>query len=208
MDRRGEVFENPVTGERVVVLTDPDEHPDRVLVSHLFVRPGGRVALAHLHPGISERFHVLEGEVGFRLGDEERVLGPGETAEVPPGTIHDWWQIGAEEAQVVVEVAPGDRFVEMVGTMFGLARDGKVDAKGMPRPLQLAVSASEYSDVLVPASPPAWVQRLMFGLLAPIGRRRGLRPKHDEYLHSATVVEPDPRALALLDASGRLRAGA
>ena len=44
------VFENPVTGERVVVLTDARQHPEQVLVSHLFIRPGGRVAAAHVHP--------------------------------------------------------------------------------------------------------------------------------------------------------------
>jgi hypothetical protein len=32
----------------------------------------------------------------------------------------------------MVEVNPGDRFVEMVGTMFGLARDGKVNDRGIP----------------------------------------------------------------------------
>ena len=50
MSRRGQVFENPVTGERAVVLTDPLEHPERVLVAHLYVEPGGRVAVAHRHP--------------------------------------------------------------------------------------------------------------------------------------------------------------
>jgi hypothetical protein len=44
MDRHGHVFENPVTGERAVVLTDPESHPDRILVAHLTVAPGGRVA--------------------------------------------------------------------------------------------------------------------------------------------------------------------
>jgi quercetin dioxygenase-like cupin family protein len=205
--RRGEVFENPVTGERVVVLTDPEEHPDRVLVSHLFITPGGRVATAHYHPGIRERFHVIEGRVGFQIGDSERELGPGEAAEAPPGTVHDWWQLGDEEAQVLVEVTPGDRFVELVGTMFGLAREGKTDAKGMPNPLQLAVSASEYDDVMVVTSPPRPVQKAMFALLGPIGRARGLEPKYDRYLSSEEVVELDPRALALLDERGRLRFG-
>lgn len=60
-NRRGQVFENPVTGERAVVLTDPDDHPQRVLASHLYVEPGGRVAAAHRHPSITERFHVLAG---------------------------------------------------------------------------------------------------------------------------------------------------
>src|SRR4051812_38358193 len=66
--RRGQTFTNPVTGERAVVLTDPETHPDRTLVAHLSVSPGGRVAAPHVHPGATERFHVLAGRVGFTLG--------------------------------------------------------------------------------------------------------------------------------------------
>ncbi len=80
MSRAGQVFTNQVSGERVVVLTDPDAHPDRVLVGHLFVRPGGRVAAEHYHPTITERFHVLEGRVGFMVDGSEQTLGSGEHA--------------------------------------------------------------------------------------------------------------------------------
>jgi quercetin dioxygenase-like cupin family protein len=205
VSRQGEVYENPVTGERSVVLTDPYEHPENVLVAHLFVAPGGRVALAHRHPNARERFHVLAGRVAFKIGGTERTLGPGDSAEVPVDTVHDWWQVGDEEASVVVEVAPGDRFVEMVGTFFGLARDGKVDRKGLPHPTQLAVTASAYRDTMIPASPPLAVQRLVFGILAPIGRAMGRQPTYQQYLESDVVVEPDPAALALLDEGGRLR---
>lgn len=208
MGRRGEVFDNPVTGEYVVVLSDPDEQAEGVLVAQLRVRPGGRVASAHFHPRIRERFHVIEGEVGFLLGDEKRKLGAGESAEVPPGMVHDWWHEGDGDALVVVEVDPGRRFKEMIGTIFGLARDGKVDAQGLPRPLQLAVTASAYRDVMVIASPPPWVQRLIFAVLSPIGRMRGLQPSYEMYLHSETAVEPDPRALALLGEGGRLKVDA
>lgn len=203
--RRGQVFENPVTGERAVVLTDPAEHPAGALVSHLFVAPGGRVAVAHRHPSITERFHVLSGRVGFLIGEEERELGPGEAAEVAPGVLHDWWQLGEETAEVVVEVTPGDRFVEMVGTFYGLARDGKSDSKGLPRPLQLAVTARGYRDVMEIASPPPAVQALLFGPLAALGRARGLQPHYRRYTTSDVVVEPDPRALAMLAEDGRLR---
>ena len=203
--RRGEVVENPATGERVVILTDPFEHPDKVLVSHLYVTPGGRVSVKHWHPTVTERFHVLSGQVGFQIGEEEHLLGPGQQAEVPPNTLHDWWQVGEETAEVVVEVTPGDRFTELVGTFFGLARDGKVDKKGVPKPLQLAVSTTAYRDVIVVASPPPWLQRIVFGVLAPIGRRRGLRPYYEEYLHTDVIVEPDPAALAMLTPDGRLK---
>ena len=113
--------------------------------------------------------------------------------------------MGPERAEVVVEVSPGDRFVQVVGTFFGLARDGRSDRKGVPRPLQLAVSASAYRDVIELASPPPALQRAIFAPLAAIGRARGLQPYYERYAHSDVVVEPDPRALALLDADGRLK---
>ena len=199
------VFENPVTGEYVIVMTDPREHPDQVLVSDLRVRPGGRVAAAHLHPTIEERFLVLRGRVGFLIGDEEHELGPGEGATVPAGTVHDWWQVGADEAQVIVEVVPGVRFVEMVGSLFGLARAGKVGAAGMPDPLQLAVIATEYRDEIVFLSPPPLVQKLTLPPLALVGRLAGKRPKYDEYLEVVETAAPDPAVLAEMTEDGRLR---
>jgi quercetin dioxygenase-like cupin family protein len=205
MSRRGQVSENPVTGERAVMLTDPEEHQERVLVSHLYVKPGGHVAAEHFHPVIKERFHVLSGQIGFLIDGREQVLGAGESAEIPVGARHDWWQVGDEEAQAVVEVDPGDRFVEMVGTIFGLARDGKTDDKGLPRPLQLAVTASAYRDVVVFTSPPPALQRAMFAVLGPLGRALGRRASYPEYMSSDEVVEPAPEALALLTDDGRLR---
>lgn len=200
-----QVFNNPVTGERAVTLTDPREHPDEVLVSHLFVSPGGRVAAPHWHPKVRERFLIMAGKVGFLLDGEERILGPGEGATIEPGVVHDWWQVGDEEAQALVEVVPGVGFVEMVGSMFGLARDGKVSPAGMPDPLQLAVMGREYSDVVVFTSPPRIVQRLTIPPLALIGRLLGRKPYYPEYLESDEVEQPDPAALAQLTADGRLR---
>jgi mannose-6-phosphate isomerase-like protein (cupin superfamily) len=206
--RRGQVFSNPVTGERAVLLTDPETHPDRTLVAHLFVSPGGRVAAPHVHPVATERFHVLAGRVGFLVGGRHSELEAGQSCDVPPGTSHDWWQIGAEEAQVLVEVTPGERFVRIVATTFGLARDGRVDARGLPHLLQAAVSLTAYRDTVVFASPPPLVQRFLFGGLAPLGRLVGKQPVYPEYLFSRNLAEPEPEALALLDQHGRLRLGA
>lgn len=206
MDRRGEVFENPVTGERVVVITDPEAHPQGVLVGHLYVRPGGRVAAPHYHPGVEERFLILSGRVGFLIGERKTVLGPGEGATVPAGVVHDWWQAGDEVAEALVEVAPGVRFSEVVGTMFGLARDGKVNPEGLPGPLQLIVMAREYRDTLVFTAPPAPVQRLLFPPLAALGRLLGRRPTYERHRAPSEVVEPSPAALAELTPEGRLRA--
>ena len=58
----------------------------------------------------------------------------------------------------------------------------------MPHPLQLAVFAQEFSDVLVFRRPPPGVQRAIFGALAPIARRRGYRAIYPQL--SRTVLAP------------------
>jgi hypothetical protein len=67
-------------------------------------------------------------------------------------------------------------------TLFALGTEGKTDAKGAPSPLQMAVILDEYGDVLELVGPPRWLQRVAIGVLARIGRARGLRssyPHHD-----------------------------
>ena len=65
------------------------------------------------------------------------------------------------------------RFEQAIATGFGLANSGRTDAKGRPNLLQAALMAQEFADVLVFTKPPVWVQRVLFGVLAPIARRRG-----------------------------------
>ena len=157
MSRAGDVAENPVTGERVVVLVGTEDSGGELLVAELFVRPGGAVAGEHVHPSIDEWFTVLEGRVGFRLDGRESVAPVGERLHVPPGMAHDWWNAGDEEAHVIVEVSPAARFEEAVLNTFVLARDGKTSAKGMPYLLQAALFAREFEDVLYFTSPPRLV---------------------------------------------------
>ncbi len=134
-------------------------------VAELTALPGARVAGEHLHPGIHESFSVQE-----------------------PGVWHDWWNEGDVDAIVRVEVTPGERFLHMIETLFGLAREGHVNKRGLPQPLQLALFATEFSDVMVLRKPPAALQRALFGALAPIARRRGYRATYPSL--SRTTLAP------------------
>jgi quercetin dioxygenase-like cupin family protein len=179
--RAGEVYENPVTGERAVVLVGTEESGGELLVSDLYVRPGGAVMGEHVHPNIEESFTVVRGRLGYRLDGREGVAGPGQRLHVPHGSAHDWWNAGEEEANVVVEISPAARLEEMILNAFGLAQDGKTDAKGKPRLLQLVLFAREYQDVIVFTKPPRMVQKILFGVLAPIARLLGYRGSYPEY---------------------------
>jgi quercetin dioxygenase-like cupin family protein len=140
--RRGEVYENPVTGERAVVRVGTDETRGERLEVDLYVRPRGAVAAKHWHPAMRERFTVVSGRVAFTIDGREALAAAGHTIEVPPGVSHDWWNAGEGEAHVIVEVQTADRFVACVRNVFGLAQDGRTNAKGLPRPMPMIAVTS------------------------------------------------------------------
>jgi quercetin dioxygenase-like cupin family protein len=195
-DRRpiepGEVWENPVTGERAVVIDLPWQNPEGRAVAELTALPGARVVGEHLHPALHERFTAVEGELSVLRDGRRSVFHAGESADIEPGVWHDWWNEAAANAVVRVEITPGERFVHMIETLFGLAREGHVNAKGMPNPPQLALTAQEFSDVVVFRKPPPRVQRVVFAALTPIATRRGYRATYPSL--SRTTLAPRPHA--------------
>jgi len=198
MARYGDFYENKVTGERGVVLRGDEDDSVQPALVHLIVQPHGAVVGEHVHSKFQESFRVISGRLGTRVDGVERILASGEKAVAVPGTWHDFWNAGEEEAHVLVEFQPlYPRFEQMIGTLYGLANSGKTNAKGMPNPLQLALIGREFQDVAQYAKPPRAVQRLMFGLLAPIGRMCGYRGIYPEYCHPHGRTTPDPAVLAL-----------
>ncbi|MFP5288412.1 MAG: cupin domain-containing protein, partial [Thermoanaerobaculia bacterium] len=147
MFKRGEVYDNPVTGERVVVRLGTQETGGERLLADIYLRPGGAVAGEHIHPSIDETFTILKGRVGIAIDGRKTIAEPGCRLHVPRGTAHDWWNAGDEEAHILVEVTPAARFEALLRNLFGLAQDGKTDKKGIPNLLQLALIAREFEDV-------------------------------------------------------------
>jgi quercetin dioxygenase-like cupin family protein len=189
--KAGDLAWNPVTGERAILLEGTEENPERRAVVELHVEPGGAVVGEHLHPAITERFEVLEGTLGVKVDGRSSEASPGDALEVPPGIWHDWWNAGEGKAVVKVTVTPGDRFSQLIRTVFGLGLDGKTNAKGMPNPLQLIEIGREFEDVIVFKRPPAFVQKAMSALLGPIARRRGYRGTYPRYEDAEIAGTPE-----------------
>ena len=179
MIRAGDVIENPVTGERIVFRQTSRETNGQAVVIETFVQPNGFVAAAHVHPSQEERFEVLRGSVGFKIGRKKLVAGPGQRITVPAGTPHKFWNAGDDEAHFVCEVRPALQFESLLETMFALAADGKTNKKGMPNPFRLAVIARAHFDTVRLPQPPAWLQRAGLALGAPLGRLFGYGPTYD-----------------------------
>lgn len=118
-------------------LTIVEERPERLVVEVHYERSDGKPP-PHLHPGQDEHFEVLEGRLHVLVDGDRRVLGAGETIDVPRGTPHQMWSPDGE-VRARWETAPAGRTGEWFRHLDRIRRDA--DWAAFPQLLR------EYDDV-------------------------------------------------------------
>jgi mannose-6-phosphate isomerase-like protein (cupin superfamily) len=182
MARAGDTIESPLSGARIVFLKTARDTNGELLQLDDVMKGGRRVPIEHVHPHMEERFEILSGTARLSMRGQERDVGAGQKVVVPAGTPHVWGNPNEDDVHLILEFRPALRMEEWFETFFGLQRDGKVNPKsGLPNPLQWAVISREYEDEIYLASPPLFVQRVHFGLLAAIGKLLGYRARYLAY---------------------------
>jgi quercetin dioxygenase-like cupin family protein len=142
------------------------------LIVDCLVDPGGALP-PHRHPRQVERWSVIDGQVRFRLGDQERLVGAAD-GELPvvPGTTHGLANVSDHAARLRCRVEPALRLQAFLEESAAAARDGLFTARGLPRGLTgarwAAAFLDRYRSETVLLAPPQPVQRALIMLL---GRR-------------------------------------
>ncbi len=171
MAHEGQQISNPRTGQRMTFVELRDEQLRIDSVNP----PTAEREPVHVHPKQESGAEVVSGSLVFEVAGEQRRLVAGETISVPVNTPHRFWNDGNEDAHSIQFFRPALDIASFFETMFALAAQDKLDAKGMPRPLQLAVMVPEFGSEIRPASPPWPVLRALTAVLGPIARLRGYR---------------------------------
>lgn len=127
----------------------------------------------HYHQTFAERFEVLAGELTVQLGATTHRLTVGESVTAAPNTLHCFANPTQHPTRFLVELRPGSTgFEHFLQILYGLASDGKTNAKGVPtNPYHLAVLL-ELGETHVPG-----VLRMLlpvFRVLAARARRKGI----------------------------------
>lgn len=169
------VIENPIQGDRVVFRKTAKDTNGELLEFDLFIEPGATGPPEHVHLESEEQFIVLAGKVEALMDGKKYSFNEGEQFIIPAGTPHSWWNSGQTEAQVRIQFSPASRMEEFLETIYGLAKDGKTNAEGVPGIWQLSVTAPEYFNVTHITKPPLIIQKFIFGILGPIARLRGYK---------------------------------
>jgi mannose-6-phosphate isomerase-like protein (cupin superfamily) len=193
MIRAGFETTDPITQTRSVVVEGAEEMDGRGWVIEVHCPEGAAPAiLPHVHLTWSETFEVLEGTAAYRLGPEEGTLAKGESVVMPAGVphVHPW---NAGPGRMVYRQtndfggrSPSavDDVLGVFATINGLAREGKVGKRGLPRnPLQFAATLRtlvkhEGFDAGVPIA----AQRVLSATLGRIAEGLGYRGVYPRYL--------------------------
>ena len=78
----------------VVEWADPGTHPGRP------------IAPLHVHHADDEAWYVLEGRLGFSLGDRRVEIAAGESVLAPRGTPHAYWNAHAAPTRYLLVMTP------------------------------------------------------------------------------------------------------
>jgi quercetin dioxygenase-like cupin family protein len=164
------VIENPVSGETIVIHTTADETGGTLLAWELLLAPGGRVPSSHVHPEQEERFTVVEGRMKFRIGGRRKIVGPGETVAIPPGTVHSFANPDREQVRVLVETRPALDMEALLETAAEMAKAQRSARRLLPNPVNLALFMRDFArEVRAPYLPRVLVG-LVTGSIAAVAR--------------------------------------
>jgi len=127
------VIYNPVQKDTVTFLKTVQETRGANTLIEVELSAGGGVGL-HYHKAYTETFECLEGELSVQSGKEIRVLKPGDRpATINVNVLHRFFNTSVQSCRFLVTISPGSRgFEESLQIAYGLARDGKTNAKGIP----------------------------------------------------------------------------
>jgi quercetin dioxygenase-like cupin family protein len=171
-------------GHRFHTLESSRDTDDASLRLEYVAPPGANIS-EHIHHVQEEQFAVISGRLGVRVGGQELILGPGESAIGPQGVPHAWWNPSdEEEVCFVAGVRPGLDVETMFETMLGLAREGKTIGSLPRNPLQLAVLVRHVGGMAYPTGLPKPVRKVLFApvaVLAFVGGLLGYRARYPEY---------------------------
>lgn len=170
-----EVIDNPAVGQEYRLLERSVDADGEFLRYEIWFESDASSFAEHVHPEADETFKVLSGELLVTVDGDEESLGPGDQVTLPAGTPHTHLNANGIETRALSEVRPPLATESLIRGLATLAREGKTDDEGTPNLLPLAVFEDANPDLVYLSSPPIAVQKLLFKLLAPVGRLRGYR---------------------------------
>jgi quercetin dioxygenase-like cupin family protein len=172
MAQTGDRFEMPDGSVYEVTAAAADS--DGEFVGMDFTLPPGSIAPPpHVHPTPEESFEVIEGSLDLMVDGEWSTLTVGESASVPPQTLHTFKNRSGETVRVRNVHRPAVRFEDYIEQIYRLMKARGIKGVKDPRvPLYLSMLMREYPETIRPGRAR---ERIGMNALAGLGRLFRLR---------------------------------
>jgi quercetin dioxygenase-like cupin family protein len=144
------VFENPLIKDKVTLVESSSETAGAYSLVEVELAAGGGNG-RHYHTTFDEEFTAVDGVLGIDLEKEQLRIQPGQQAIAPLGKIHRFYNPGDKAIRFLVKIVPGNiRFEQALAIAYGLAGDGLVTKKGVPKNFDHAALLLTLSDTGLP----------------------------------------------------------
>lgn len=160
------IFENPLIRDRVMLIESSNETGGAYTLIEIELQPGGGNQL-HYHTCFTERFTAIKGELCVDIDNKPIRLQPGESIVAPVEKLHRFYNPGETPIIFQVKLTPGhEQFEHGLAITYGLARDGKVGRKGIPKNIDHLALLMAFTDTGIPG---------IFSIVRPVLKWRARR---------------------------------
>jgi uncharacterized protein YndB with AHSA1/START domain/mannose-6-phosphate isomerase-like protein (cupin superfamily) len=166
VEKSDEVLEMPQLGCRMVLRQTAADTNGELLEIDVLGQPKGMLLAPHVHERQSERYEVIVGAMKVVAGGEERLLRPGDSAEVGPGVAHR--QLPGEKGvhgHVRIQVRPAGSTEGFIRRLADMCAAGDFNRFGFPKAVAGARLVADFGAEGHAARPPLRVQMALSRLV-------------------------------------------
>jgi hypothetical protein len=190
---------DPISGTRAVVIESPQDTQNLGWVLELHCPIGaGPVIQEHIHFTWTETFEIVQGSAKYKLDGKEYTIGAGEQVVMPPNQAHTHPWNNGDQVMIYRQISrfpqpSPDALNDVLGsiaTINGFAREGKLNAQGLPKDLlQLAIilrTLGKYGNYS--AQLPIGLQRFISATLGLLAELLGYRAVYPRYINPPAAL--------------------
>jgi quercetin dioxygenase-like cupin family protein len=179
---RGKEIKNPVSGQSIRFVSTSVDTDGSLLEMESSFAAHSQEPVAHYHPYQKEVFTILEGKIQVRINNEVREYVKGDILHMKPNTVHSMWNPFDSPARVHWTVQPALGTEYFFETGMGLAKDGKVNKKGMPNLLQTVLLLDRFKREFRLGKPSYSLQKVLLKSLSPVAKLAGYKAVYEKYI--------------------------
>lgn len=167
-DLRGKTIRHPFQDDDVTYVRTAADTNGKETVLDIVLHPKGAGPPLHYHKQFSEKFEILEGEMKVQSGKKVRTYRSGEEVTAEKGELHRFWSESDKPVKFRVTLSPAhEGFENTLAITYGLARDGHMNRKGVPKNFRHIALLATMSDTNAPG-----FYSLIFGFLRFLAKRK------------------------------------